>query len=66
MTRDELLATVHVLEPGDLLFVRLHRPVTMETVEEIKQLVEAVKTAGVDVLVAGDDVSLEQYRRIES
>jgi hypothetical protein len=65
MTRDELLASVHALEPGDLLFVRLDRPsVDARTSNAVASIVKARVPAGVEVLVGGRDITLEQYRRV--
>jgi hypothetical protein len=65
MTREALLASVHVLVPGDLLFVRVDREVTPQEASKLEQLVRAKAPAGVDVIVGGPSVTLEQYRRIE-
>ena len=65
MTRDDLLASVHELRPGDLLFVRLdHASVTPEMANKLRELIRAKVPAGVEVLVGGRDVTLEQYRRV--
>lgn len=66
MTREELLASVHVLQPGDLLFVRLTGgPLLPEKAENIQRLIRAKVPAGVEVLVGDEHVSLEQYRKVE-
>jgi hypothetical protein len=65
MTREELLASVHVLVPGDLLFVRVGREITLKETNELTELLKAKVPAGVDVIVGGPSVTLEQYRRVE-
>jgi hypothetical protein len=65
VTRDELLASVHALEPGDVLFVRLDRPsVDAKTAAGVAAAVQAKVPTGVGVLVGGRDITLEQYRRV--
>ena len=65
MTRDDLLASVHELRPGDLLFVRLdHAPVTQEMADKLMELIRAKVPAGVEVLVGDRNVTLEHYRLV--
>jgi uncharacterized protein (DUF488 family) len=64
MTREELLASVHVLVPGDLLFVRVDREITLKETNELTELLKTKVPAGVDVIVGGPSVTLEQYRRV--
>jgi hypothetical protein len=63
VSRDDLLASVHELRPGDLLFVRLnHASVTPKMVDKLMELIRAKVPAGVEVLVGDSDVTLEHYR----
>lgn len=68
MTRDQLLASVHELRPGDLLVLRLPSPtVTMQEVQRAQQIVdERLQGSGVRVLVVSRDIEVKHYRRVES
>ena len=67
MTREELLATIHILQPGDLLFLRVDRDdLTHKDADEITQLVRAKVPDGVAVLVGSRGTALEQYRKVWS
>jgi hypothetical protein len=64
LTREQLLASVHVLEPGDLLVLRVTRPgLTAEEAEGWRRLAEArVAGIGVRVLVLAPDIVPEAWR----
>jgi hypothetical protein len=65
MTRDELLASVHVLEPGDLLVIRVNRPyLDPRHMDEIKKRIDAQVPDGVKTLLVTRDFAVEQYRLV--
>ena len=66
VTRDQLLASVHELRPGDLLVLRLPEQTPADRLDAIRRLVGAeLGDSGVRVLVMHEHIPLEHYRQTD-
>ena len=66
LTRDQLLASVHELRPGDLLVLRLPKDTRPEVFERTNRIVsEALGDSKVVVLVLPEHIPLEHYRQTD-
>jgi len=62
----QLLASVHQLRPGDLLVMWLPKETPPEVFDRVRQVVnEQLGDSKVPVLVMGENIPLEHYRRVE-
>jgi hypothetical protein len=67
VTRDQLLASVHELRPGDLLVVRLPKDTVPDVFDRTSRLIgERLGDSRVRVVVMPEHVPLEHYRQVES
>jgi hypothetical protein len=67
VTREQLLASVHTLEPGDVLVIRLPADTRRRDAEDLADAVRSVvEPLGARVLVMAGTTTVEVVRRVDT